>query len=44
MQTSNQVVNISSVAGSGTSHTLNNSFDGVILPLKSRIVVGMKSI
>ena len=26
---SNQVVNISSVAGSGTSHTLNNSFDGV---------------
>ena len=25
----NQVVNISSVAGSGTSHTLNNSFDGV---------------
>ena len=25
----NQVVNISGVAGSGTSHTLNNSFDGV---------------
>ena len=26
---SNQVINLSSVAGSGTSHTLNNSFDGV---------------